>query len=72
MTSESLEKTRNSCNSTEVTSKCPEMNYNDIRKPFKTSWSLEFHLYPSVMSGNGLMNNQEALGNLIIPGISLE
>ena len=71
MTLESLERTRNSCNSTGVTSKRPEMNYYDIRKPFQTSWSLEFLLYRFVMSENGLLYNQKALKKLEIPAIPL-
>ena len=72
MTSESFEKSRNSCNSTGETSKCPEMNHNDIRQPSETSQSLEFHLYGPVMFGNGQLYNQKTLEYLEIPGMSLE
>ena len=36
LTSQSLEKSRNSCNSTEMTSEGTKMNYYDKRKPSKT------------------------------------
>ena len=65
MTAKSLEKTQNSCNWTQVTWKWLEMNYNDIRKPPKTSWSLEFPLYRSVMSRNQLLRHKEAFLNFI-------
>ena len=71
MQSKSLETRQSSWNFTCTTSQCLGMNSNDIRKPSRTPWSLEFHSYRFVMSRNGLLRHEKAWKNVKIPEIWL-